>query len=188
VIRSASHRDSIRAFTLIEMLVLIIIIAIISAIAVPAYARFLVQARFQNSVENTVSLLTWARDAAVQASSDSVVRFDSQTESFQVTVEAQSAPIDLPSAMQETQETTPASTSRGYKLGEDIAVTNFAVYDNGTDTSGGNTGASATELRFHDDGSSNGGRLTMVSMDGYSTAIEIAPVTGRVSTADANGY
>ncbi len=176
-----------RGFTLIEMLVLIIIIAIISAIAVPAYARFLIQARFQNSVQNTVSLLTWAREAAVQAGSDSIVRFDAQTESFLVTVEPQSPVSDLPTALQEAQETSPTSNSRGYRVGEDIAVANFTVYDSTAGVSGGGLIAPATELKFHEDGSTNGGRLVMVSQSGYASAIEISPVTGRVSAVDTNG-
>lgn len=171
------------------MVVVIFIIAIVSSIVVPAYSHMVAKARFQKSVQSVVELLTWARNAAKQAGADSSVKFDAQSDTFAVTVESAGQVADLPSALQQTQtqETTDAQNSRMYKLDEEAIITNFTVYNGGVqETAQAQTGM-PNEIRFHEDGSSNGGQFVMTGIDGHSIGVNISPLTGRVETVDSNG-
>src|SRR4051794_29344581 len=73
-LRSPARRRA--GFTLIEMVVMIMIIAILSSVAVPAYHRFRARTQFEATVQKTVSLLAWARAAAIESNADAVVRYD----------------------------------------------------------------------------------------------------------------
>jgi Tfp pilus assembly protein FimT len=176
-----------RAFTLIEMLVLIIILAVLSSILVPASARSFAKARYQHSVQDVVGMLTYARNAAIDSNAESVVRFDAQTDTFVVTVETSSPSADLPTAMQETQEAVQVPESRVGKLADDIMVADFRSFDQSGETSGA-MGQRMAELRFHEDGSSAGGQFVLRSADGYASVVEVAPMTGRATATDAADY
>src|SRR2546429_7115710 len=78
-----------RAFTLIEMIVLIIIIAVVSSVAVPAYSRFNATAKFQSVVRETMAMLDSARLTAIQSGADVTVQFDAQSATFMVVTQTQ---------------------------------------------------------------------------------------------------
>src|SRR5437899_2022414 len=103
-----AQHPTLHAFTLIEMLVLIIIIAVLSSVVVPAYARFHEKAKFHQGVQQMVEFLASAREEALKAGSDAVVRFDPQTEALAFSVETQTPNTDVPTAMQ-TSQTSPES-------------------------------------------------------------------------------
>lgn len=166
------------------MIVLIIIIAVISSVAVPAYARYHAWAGFQRSVRETTALLAEARDRAVQASADCRVRFDAQTETFMVTVETLDSNADLPTALQESPDAAPPEP-RLFRLGEDIAVADFQVYRPSSASASG-PGSAAIEFHFYEDGRSDGARFALLSQDGYRALVEVSPATGRVTVRDEN--
>lgn len=181
-----AQRSTLKAFTLIEMLVLIIIIAVLTSVAVPAYARFHARAKFQQSVQETVSLLAWARDQAIQNGADSVIRFDPQTETFQVTVETPGADADRPSAVQESQEAGAPAAPRTLNLGDEVAIPDFTVYG-AQQSMAASPDNTRRELRFHDDGRSNGAQFVMVRPgDSYAVLIDISPAAGRITTRNPN--
>jgi Tfp pilus assembly protein FimT len=168
-----------QAFTLIEMVVLIIIIAIISSVVVPSYTRFYARAKFQRTTEGVVGTLAWARNAAIENSSDCVVRFDAQSGTIAVTAEMPNISTDVPTAIQESPETSGATEPRLFKLGEDVIVRDFTVGDtSNSNVLGANS--QSRELRFYEDGSSNGGQMILQSADGYLARIVISPSTGKV--------
>jgi len=174
-----------RGFTLIEIIVLIIIIAVLSGVAVPAYSRFYARSKFQRSVQEVVGLLAWARDAAIQAGADSIVRFDAQTETFMVTVESPSVGEDAPLAFQETPEALVPPQPRLLRLGEDVSARDLQVYNPSASAGGLPAGQpSVTEFRFYEDGRSDGAVFTLLSQDGFRAEFEIAPLTGRVVVHD----
>ena len=169
------------------MLVLIIIIAVMSSVVVPASSRFYAKAKFQQNVQNVVGLLSYARSAAIDSNSDAVVKFDAQTETFMVTLESQTPATDLPTALQEAQINAQTPDTRVGRLAEDIIVTNFQAYDP-TGSAASAMGQKAAELRFHEDGSSAGGQFVLQSLDGYTAVIEVAPMTGRATASDGVDY
>lgn len=176
-----------RAFTLIEMLVLIIILAMLSSVVVPASTRFYAKAKFQQNVQDVVGLLAYARSSAIESNSESVVRFDAQTDTFMVTRDSTTPATDVPTALQDTQDAAQIPDSKITRLGEDVMVADFKSYDPAGD-SNSSMGQKMAELRFHDDGSSSGGQFVIRSMNGYSAIVEVAPMTGRATAADAADF
>jgi prepilin-type N-terminal cleavage/methylation domain-containing protein len=176
---SSSVRPS--GFTLVEMIVLIFIIAILSSVAVPAYHRFKAKSVFQATVERTVSLLTWARAAAVESNSDAVLQFDHQSGTFIVSVPPRAPSEDMPAALQEAERLVQPPQPRTSVLGEDVAVAEFSVNRVNPNT---NTPSGIQEIRFHEDGSSDGARIALVSADGYRAFLHVLPMTGRTVVSD----
>ena len=72
------------AFTLIELLMIIIIIAVVSALVVPAYARYWSKAKFESSVHQIEEMLSDARDKAVELDTTTTVSFNKQSQTFMV--------------------------------------------------------------------------------------------------------
>lgn len=181
-------RRSARAFTLIEIIVLIIIIAVLSSVAVPRYARFYARTKFQQSVQAVVGLLAWAREAAIQTGADNLLRFDAQTETFLVTVETPRLEDDLPTALVGASDAADLLEPRALTLGENVVVRDFAVYNLRPPSAAATADRpSMPQLRFREDGSCDGARFLLLSQDGYRAEIEVAPLTGRVVVHDEEG-
>lgn len=163
------------AFTLIEMLVVVVIMAVFASVAVPQYLRMLARANFDAALANIVAALQTARDLAIRYAADSAVTFDAQSQTLVVSVPNPAPSMDAPIVMQDQASAEPAPEPRVLNLGEAVTITNFEPFDA---SGAGSAAASATAIQFHDDGSSTGGRLTIVSADGYAAAVEVAPATG----------
>lgn len=177
-----------RAFTLIEMVTLIIIIAVISAVVVPSYTRFRARGEFQSVVETLRGELSEARNLAVQNGTDSVVRFDPQTDVFMVTVDVPDAPTDVPETMQESADAVTAPPPRIVPLAGSVAVREFQVLPPDSQSADSNQQTNGpAEMRFHEDGRSDGGLITLVSEFGYAAQLEVSPLTGVVTVRDDNG-
>jgi prepilin-type N-terminal cleavage/methylation domain-containing protein len=183
------HARAVRGFTLIEMIVLIIIIAIVTSIAVPSYSHFLAHTRFNSSVQEVMSLMAFARDSSVQSGRDTIVRFDHSSETFEVAVDTPDPSPDLPTALQdqnaEVQQVIPPRTAT---LGEDVGVVDFQVFSKGMaqgNSNSQNSQSSANStLRFHQDGSSDAANFTIAGQEGFRADIEISPLTGRARIRD----
>ena len=61
-------------FTLIELMVAVIVLAILTAIATPSYVEYLERSRLKGAVEETLTLLAQARQGAVEADRNVKVR------------------------------------------------------------------------------------------------------------------
>jgi prepilin-type N-terminal cleavage/methylation domain-containing protein len=168
-------------FTLIEMVVMIMIIAILSSVAVPAYHRFRMKTRFDESVQKTVSLLAWARAAAIESNADAVVRFDHTSGAFMVAVEANPPTDDAPAALQDAEHAPQPPQPRMEALGEDVAVAQFSVNQV---QPGMNAQNGIQEMRFHEDGSADGAHIALVSAGGYRAFLQVLPMTGRTVVSD----
>lgn len=180
------RRISRRGFTLIEMIVLIMIMAVVSSIAVPTYARFHAKAKFDHTVQELVGSFAWARDTAIQTGSDATVRYDPQTGVFAITVDQPSVTMDAPAALQSAQDVIQtADFNHVTVLGEDVIVTDIAVGGQSQNNQGGGqTRTQAGEFSFHEDGSCDGARMVVRSQDGYSSLIEVLPLTGSAVVSD----
>jgi Tfp pilus assembly protein FimT len=176
----------LRAFTLIEMIVLIIIIAVLSSVAVPRYARFQARVRFEGTVQKVVNFLTWAREMAQEQGVEMVVQFDPQSETFTALLQQVEDLADMPIALQDAQGTPLPPQPRTLTLREEVSVAEFAIDERATSTgllhsfhNGRN------EIRFHEDGSADSARILLRSIDGYEALLEVVPLTGRVVVTDA---
>lgn len=172
-----------RGFTLIEMIVLIVIIAIVSSIAVPAYHRLYARSKFDSAVENVSDLLAWAHDRAVQSGGRTVVRFDAQSGTLAAVAESPPASASEPAALERSTESAAQQMDRSTSLPEDVVIREFQVMS-ATPNPTGQQQVSG-EIAFAADGSADGAQIGMLSADGYAALLEVVPTTGRVVVTDA---
>lgn len=171
-----------RGFTLIELVVVIIIMAVLSAIAVPSYTRLHARAKFDGGVQEVISLFRWAREMAVESGFETTVRFDQQSATFIATVQQMEPLMDAPTAVLEQQEREeqPITPPRIYEIGEDLAVADFQSYRESS-TLESRQSFEDTLVRFLHDGSCDGARFVLVSSEGHRAIVEIAAPTGKPS-------
>ncbi len=170
-------------FTLIELVVVIIIMAVLSAVAVPSYSRLRERSRFDRSVQDVITLYRWARDAAVESGLETTVRFDAQTATFMGSAEQPQVLADMPTVMIEQQEQQGQQIPRPprvHELGDDLAVVDFQTY-RPEDTVASTGAEAASTIRYRPDGSCDGGRFRLIAASGYRALIEIAAATGKPS-------
>jgi prepilin-type N-terminal cleavage/methylation domain-containing protein len=170
-----------RGFTLIEMIVLIIIMAVLSGVVVPSYMRMLAKSRFQQTVQEVVGLFGWARAAAIESNSEAVLRFDHQSGTLAVMVVTPDLTGDLPVALQETERAAVQPIPRTVVLGEDVTIAEFRV-DEVRSSANGRRGVE--QIRFHEDGSSDEARIALVSAEGMGIFLHVLPMTGRTVVSD----
>ncbi len=173
-----------RAFTLIELIVVIIIIAVVSSLTVPEYFKLHARAKFDRSTQSVIGILAYARDTAVQSGSDTIVRFDPSSETFTITLDQTDTGSDIPLALQQQSiDANVVIPPRMEGLGQDVGVTNFQVLQptGQIPTTMPQQQSTPGEFRFHGDGSSDGVQFKLVSSDGYSANIAVAAATGKVS-------
>ncbi|MGC8666735.1 MAG: pilus assembly FimT family protein [Chthonomonadales bacterium] len=181
LVQSGRTHKARAAFTLIEMLVVIVIMAVFASVAVPQYSRMLARADFDAALQTVVEALDTAKDMAIRYGADSTVTFDAQTQGLTVSIPAPAPATDAPIVMQDQLSAQPLPEPRVLNLGEKVMITNFQSF---SDTGSVPGSASGAAIRFRDDGSSSGGRLTIVSAEGYSAVVEVAPATGNPRITD----
>ena len=168
-----------RGFTLIEMLVMIMIIAILSSVAVPRYYDFAMKSRFHESVLKVVSVFTEARNKAIQSGADCIVRFDPQNGAFIVESEVAAPGGDQPVALQEQPDTSAVAATEPMRLGEDIIIGDFQKDE--SQSSQTRERMRVMEIRFHEDGRAEAAMIELQSSGGDRAVIEITPLTGRAA-------
>lgn len=167
-------------FTLIEMLVLIIIIAVLSSIAVPSYSRFHASMEFKQSVRSVVGLLQYARQTAIQNNADVIVSYDPRAAAFHVIMDIPDPGPDQPAALQDSTDSMPVPAAYVTTLGEDVVVQDFQVLNGLTGELMTQSGE-GPQITFHDDGTCDGARIVLASSKGYQEEIDVWPTTGRAS-------
>ncbi len=181
-----AHRRR-HGFTLIEMVVLIIIMAVLSSIAVPTYSHFKARMEFAASVREVVGLFAYARDAAVQNDTECTVHFDAQSATFVVTVEEPPLISDAPTALVDTQDTAQsAPESQRVVLGEDVAVGNFSVQSVDDPQGTINQTGTVSTVVFRPNGTSDAAQFTMAAVEGFTSRLSLVPTTGLVVVADGD--
>jgi prepilin-type N-terminal cleavage/methylation domain-containing protein len=178
-----------RAFTLIELLIVIIIIAVMASAVVPAWAKFWARTQFDAMTREVQDVFAYAREQAITNDTPSTVRFDPQSETLTVTITQPPPVTDQPAAFGATDNPAAAQASAEpyvVPLGTDFAIAEFNV--NGNNGSGNNLalGGSrgATELQFRGDGTTDGAQITLVGASGYVAHLVVWPGTGRVTVED----
>jgi type IV fimbrial biogenesis protein FimT len=74
-----------RGFTLIELLITLVIAAILSTVAVPAFTGFLARQQLASDVNELISVLSFARSEAIKQRRDIEVTLDLSASSYQIT-------------------------------------------------------------------------------------------------------
>ena len=170
-----------RGFTLIELIVIIVIIATMASIVVPAYSRFLERTRFNGVVSDIVDLFADARERAIAKDTTVTVSFNPASMTFALDVQPPPRPRDLPVAFVQPDgegdflAKYSSGGKRGYQLREDFAIMGFVA------GVGGNASRSRGEgVHFQNDGTCEGAKIGVASDKGYVAQITVQANTGNI--------
>jgi prepilin-type N-terminal cleavage/methylation domain-containing protein len=172
-------------FTLIEMVVVIIIVAVMAGVLVPAYGRFYARTRFDANVRDVQDVFAYAREQALAKDAPVTLMFDPGSETFAVNVTAPPPPTDQPLAFPDVK-TDSASVPETHvtQLDSSMAINGFAATDTGQNSSSG-TGRGATIVHFRPDGTSDAAELTVLGMEnGYMAHMTLQPGNARLTLDD----
>ena len=178
-----------KGFTLIEMVVVIIIVAVMTSVIVPAYARFYARASFDAEVRQVQDVFAYAREQAVQRDTAVTLNFNPQSESFDITLLPPTPPTDQPTAYANANtDTSTLAVSHTVQLSSKVGVTGFTATDTsqgivpGSTAGNANGGRGQTTVNFRADGTSDGAELTVVSAENpYSAHLTLHPGNARLT-------
>ena len=186
--RAAARAES--GFTLIELICVITIIAVTSAVVVPAYARFMATEQFHAAAASVESTFAGARARAIQNDAPVVITFDTSSQVLQVQSQTTDVPQDGPAALQQFdadwrmqhggmgggQQPMPMQTESS--LGQHAAIVQFEA---APDTLMGSS--MPNSVVFHPDGTSNAAQLAIVGSNGQTIHWMLMPATGQLVEA-----
>ncbi|MCW3097406.1 MAG: prepilin-type N-terminal cleavage/methylation domain [Chthonomonadaceae bacterium] len=181
-----------RAFTLIELMVVILMIAVMAGVVVPAYNHFYAKAQFENTARQVQDIFAFAREQAINRDTTVTVIYDPQNHAFVAQVAPSAPQTDLPVALAGKVNSDGTSSQSGEtqkmtRLDSDVNVATFQVSSNPNITALNSSGGpgSGNQLHFLADGTVEGATLSLTSSSGYSAQYQLWPATGRMTRMDA---
>lgn len=168
------------AFTLIELILVIMIVAMMAGLMVPAYDRFYARIRFDGVGGEVMDLFAWARDTAITSGTNVTIHYDPVTYAFTAVSDPSSPPQEMPEEMMRDASATmgqPIAPKR-LELGEDYRVSHIHV--DGQSSAGRRSDGT---MIFRADGTSDGGDFLLTSRDGYQSHFILRPAVGTLILA-----
>lgn len=157
------------AFTLLELLVVLFIIGLMSAVVVPRLIGPLSGVTLETAARKTVQSLRWARSQAVARRRSVTVRFDPRARRLSVMYTA-----SLDAAGQETQQ---LMEGQFYVFPEGVAVENADASSTGAGPGG------SFDVVFYPTGQSSGAAIILKNDSGRTCRIVVDFITGEASLA-----
>lgn len=180
-----------RAFTLIELMVVILLIAVMASIVVPAYSRFYAKSQFENTARQVQDIFAFAREQAIFRDTTVTVTYAPQNHAFLAQVAPPQPQTDLPVALLSGDSPNGGMASGGesqksYQMDPDVNIGAFSVSNNPNSSTGADGSGSGTVLHFLSDGTVESATLTITSADGHVAQFQLWPATGRLSRMETN--
>ena len=181
-----------RAFTLIELMVVILLIAVMAGIVIPAYSRFYARSNFENTARQVQDIFSFAREQAIVRDTTVTVTYEAQNHAFVAQVAPPHPQTDMPVALATNVNTDGMAGQGGdmqksYRLDTDVNIGSFTVSSGAAGTpstaSGGTVGGN--QLHFLSDGTVEGATVAITSSEGYMAQFQLWPATGRLTRMDA---
>jgi prepilin-type N-terminal cleavage/methylation domain-containing protein len=178
-------------FTLIEMLVIIIIIAVMSSLIVPEYRHFADHQSYLSSEALVRDALLQAREMAIDRDTTVTLSYNSGANAITLSADAVTTPTDAPSSVSSDNTATQQANSAAnpqdqtIPLGGDIAIAGMKTSQQaaGIPNSSQQGQSTATQIQFRGDGTCDGATLTVISPLGYSTQVMLSRA-GQVTEAE----
>ena len=178
-----------RAFTLIELMVVILLIAVMAGIVIPAYSRFYARSNFENTARQVQDIFSFAREQAIVRDTTVTVTYEAQNHAFVAQVAPPHPQTDMPVALASTVN--PDGTTgqggemqKSYRLDTDVNIGSFSV-SSAAGAPGMASGGTGSQLHFLSDGTVEGATVAITSTEGYAAQFQLWPATGRLTRMDA---
>jgi prepilin-type N-terminal cleavage/methylation domain-containing protein len=177
-----------RAFTLIELMVVILMIAVMAGVIVPAYSRYYAKSQFEGTARQVQDIFAFAREQAIVRDTTVTVSYDPQNHAFLAQVAPSQPQTDLPVALAGTVNPDGSSarsgeTQKSYRMDPDVNIGAFSVSGN-PNSAGGAASGGGNQLHFLSDGTVEGATLTITSSTGNGAQFQLWPATGRLTRMD----
>lgn len=167
--RARAQSGGRRAFTLLELIVVIMVMLLLIGVAVPSFFRFQHAAQFGSVVRRSLALMGEARGLAVSTEHEAVVHYDGQSHSLRLMVEPAETDREVdPNGPRPPADERATRDIRVIPLPPDVQVRLG---------SGGLNEEPA--LRFYPDGRAEAGTLQIGQEGTPPVTIAINPRTGR---------
>jgi prepilin-type N-terminal cleavage/methylation domain-containing protein len=167
-------RNSEKGFTLLEIIIVVTLIAILVAAAVPGFRKFYLQSLEEDAVTRFIANLKTAQNLAVINRVQMEVRFDPEKGLYQ---------IIPPEELLKKYDSTP-KYARAHQLAYGMKFSKLEI-NTGEDTE--DTSEKINSLFFYANGSSDGAKITIYSpQTEKNTQITVKKTTGMVVIEDDN--
>ena len=175
-------RNRQHAFTLIELLVVILILAVMAAVMVPAYSGFYEKARFDAEVRRIQDYFALAREKAVKGDTTVTLHFERGIHEFSIAIDPPPAQNDLPTALLTAsgKDSGAGQELAPYHVSDEHQVEHFTVSG-----ASGPAGITKVDVQFRGDGTSDGADISLLSRQGFTAHLTLAPMNGRLSLQGA---
>ena len=192
------HLRRSHAFTLIELMVVILIIATFASIVVPAYGRYWVGVRLQAKAAEIQDLFAYAREQAVTQDTTATLTFHPQGQVFTLTFDPAPPPSDAPVALATPNASGDNGTNsasqippREVDMGNEFAIKNFQAGPSASAPASGVNNANSQsnnqgdDIHFQGDGTTlEHAEFMMVNPSGSSIHMVLWPATGRLTVEE----
>lgn len=150
----------IKGFTLIELIVALMLVAVFSAIAVPGFNRLINNNRTQAGANELGALLQYARGFAVENRTDAAVCMEGGELSVRTTCDAGGQVIRVVTAAQGVVLSSDTEAFRFNSNGSASAIANFTACHDGDVTNGFTVSVERSgQVRVYPRGQNNGGAM-----------------------------
>ena len=185
--RSPALASLRQGFTLIEILIVIVIIAVMSAVVVPAFANLWERSRFDSECANARALFAWARQQAVERDTTVSIHFDAASQTFTASLTPTPSPTDQPSVLaNQTLEDNGLAVTRSFQLNSDFKILGVHVESGLSGNAGESSVGAPTDILFRGDGTVNSAEFVILSRFG-ERHFSLSPATGVLTTMPESG-
>ncbi len=175
-----------RGFTLIEIMVVIVIIAVTASILVPAYGKIYAKQKFNSDVAAVENIVTWAHITAAAQDEDVTLSVNSQQGA--ITAEAP-PPVPSQDQPQSFQQSNSSTVNSGQPLQRIVllhSTTQVRLQANSSGMQPVGSSAPGQQIIFHGDGTCDGGDLEMIDVSGNDALLHIDAATSQVHQQDSS--
>ncbi|MCS7223367.1 MAG: GspH/FimT family pseudopilin [Armatimonadetes bacterium] len=198
--KGLQHTRLDKAFTLIELMVVMTILVLLAFVAVPQYRTQVAKTKFRSAIRDIVAVLRYARVKALTTGRPVLVQLDRQERTIGVLVPADRLLRQRQPFLFGSPEREELTDEEWWVLfGERLEILDPADYSEDPSPSGRRrllsegveiewlrdsvSGEELNLIAFYPDGTASGAQIALASLVGRALVI-VSPLTGTVSTAD----
>ena len=176
-------RGATGGFTLLELIVVLVIVGLVTALAAPRMIGSLTRAHLRTSVQKVASALRYARSQAVSQRAIYSAVFDFEKNGCVIDAKKETESDDPDSEVDEQAAETDgsgenkASEAKSYELPETVKIEKGVIGEEEFESD-------SFEILFYPAGNSTGGTVVLIDEKENRFQIDIDPITGMVKMTE----